>query len=105
MQSPEFQEILTSVQRIVSDAYALGRSDALKRVVEVLKADAPSSKSLALISPAEDTNNTMPRTVQDNDNGASRTETPNIGGTGGHSDGDVEQVVTVPWWSRPPRRA
>ncbi len=105
MQSPEFQEILASVQSIVSDAYALGRSDALKRVVEALKADAPSPKPLALMSPAEDTNKTMPRTVQDNDNGLPRMETPDAAETGGHASGDAEQVGMVPWWSRPPRRA
>ncbi len=105
MQSPEFQELLTSVQRIVSDAYALGRSEALKRVVEVLQVDPPSPKPLALMSPAEDTNRPIAGTVQDNDNAVVRMEAPEPAETTGHATGDVEQVVTGPWWSRPPRRA
>lgn len=105
MQSPEFQELLISVQSIVSDAYALGRSEALKRVVEVLQVDPPSPKPLALMSPAEDTNKPMAGTVQDNDNAMAPTETPDVAGTTGHTSRDAQQVVTGPWWSRPPRRA
>lgn len=120
MQTPEFQELLTSVQNIVSDAYALGRSDALKRVVEVLRVDAPSPKPLALMSPTEDANKDLAGATQDNDNAVAEAATRDAAmatdhatgghgtgghGTGGHPTGQADRVVTGPWWSRPPRRA
>ena len=53
MKSAEYEEILASLQEIVRQAYALGRSDALKQVVEVLKTDDMPPKPLALMAPAE----------------------------------------------------
>jgi hypothetical protein len=54
MQNQELDDILASLQKIVREAYALGRGDALKQVVEVLKADAASTKPLALAAPADE---------------------------------------------------
>ena len=53
MKNQEFDDILASLQQIVRQAYTLGRSDALKQVVEVLKVDAASAKPLALMGPTE----------------------------------------------------
>jgi hypothetical protein len=52
MPGPEYDAILASLQEIVRQAYALGRSDALKHVVDVMKADESSWKQpLALTGP------------------------------------------------------
>ncbi len=53
MQSPEYGEILTSLQEIVRKAYVLGRSEALKQVIDVMQKDETSWKPLALTGPAE----------------------------------------------------
>jgi len=53
MNSSEYEEILASVQDVVQRAYALGRSEALKRVIEVMKADEAPAKPLALMAPGE----------------------------------------------------
>ncbi len=105
MQSQEFQDLLNSVQAIVSDAYALGRSDALKRVVEVLKADTPTSKPLALMRPDETGSTKIGETVQDNDSSGTRAELPDASEPADKPADDAERVIQGPWWSRPPRRA
>ena len=52
MPGPEYDAILASLQEIVRQAYALGRSDALKQVVDVMKADEGTWKQpLALTGP------------------------------------------------------
>jgi hypothetical protein len=51
MNSSEYEEILASVQDVVQRAYALGRTEALKRVIEVMKADETPARPLALMAP------------------------------------------------------
>lgn len=51
MQSSEYEDILESMQKIVRQSYDLGRAEALKQVVEVLKNDALPPKPLALAAP------------------------------------------------------
>lgn len=51
MQSSEYEDILSSLQKIVRQAYDLGRADALKQVVEVLRTDPVPPKPLALAAP------------------------------------------------------
>jgi hypothetical protein len=51
LQNPEFTDIDASIQALVRRAYDLGRSDALKKVVEVLNTESISSERLALMGP------------------------------------------------------
>ncbi len=51
MHTPELAEIDASLLAIVRRAYDLGRSDALKKVVDVLNADTTPSEPLALTGP------------------------------------------------------
>ena len=53
MQSPEYGEILTSLQEMVRKAYVLGRSEALKQVIDVMQKDETTWKPLAITGPAE----------------------------------------------------
>ena len=46
-------DIVASVEDAVRRAYALGRADAMKRVVELAQSDDPSLRALALLGPAE----------------------------------------------------
>lgn len=55
MDNHELAEINTSLQALVRRAYDLGRSEALKKVVDVLSADRPAAEQLALIGPSEKT--------------------------------------------------
>ena len=55
MQSSEYEDILESLQKIVRQAYDLGRAEALRQVVEVLKTDPVPPKPLALPAPAQPT--------------------------------------------------
>jgi hypothetical protein len=80
MNSPEFEEILTSLQDVVRRAYSLGRADALKQVVQVMQADEQSWKPRALMAPA------TPE-ASANQNVVSM----------------PERDEQAPWWARPPR--
>ena len=51
LQSSDLSEINVSMQALVRRAYDLGRSDALKKVVDVLNADQNQSERLALMAP------------------------------------------------------
>lgn len=53
MQSNELETIAASIQDALHRAYALGRSDALRRVVEIVQADDLGSKTVALLSHSE----------------------------------------------------
>jgi hypothetical protein len=59
----ELEEIDVSLQAIVRRAYDLGRTEALKRVVDVLSAERPADQ-LALMAP-EETMPSAPDTVPD----------------------------------------
>jgi hypothetical protein len=52
LQNTELTEIEASLQVIVRRAYDLGRSDALRKVVDVLSADRPCPAPPALMAPA-----------------------------------------------------
>ena len=54
MQNHELAEIDASMQAIVRRAYDLGRTEALKKVVDVLSAERPSPDRLALMAPEEE---------------------------------------------------
>ncbi len=75
MRSREYEEILASLQEVVRRAYALGRSEALKQVVQVMQTDESSWKPLAIAGPTEQVAAPAPRAEE------------------------------VPWWARPPRAA
>ena len=51
MQNHELSEIDASLQAIVRRAYDLGRTEALKKVVDVLSAERPAPDQLALMAP------------------------------------------------------
>jgi hypothetical protein len=54
VQNQQLAELDTALQAIVRRAYDLGRSEALKRVVDVLQEERPSDQ-LALMAPHETT--------------------------------------------------
>ncbi len=119
MQGPEYEEILASLQAIVRRAYLLGRSDALKQVVEVLQADDTALKPLALMAPAENAAPSLPQehssaeavpaaTPQDSAHGPSDQAHPLEGQAHDQDRKDMGQAPepeTGPWWSRAPRAA
>ena len=84
MQTTELTEIDASLRAIVRRAYDLGRSDALKRVVNVLKEDCPQVEHLALEAPDE-----MPHQQERPE----RQERP-------EANGANDDSVTAPWWTR-----
>ncbi len=51
MDNRELAEINASMQALVRRAYDLGRTESLKRIVDVLSADRPPSEKLALMAP------------------------------------------------------
>jgi hypothetical protein len=53
LQNHELAEINASLQEIVRRAYDLGRSEALKRVLDVLSTEPPAADQLVLMPPAE----------------------------------------------------
>jgi hypothetical protein len=76
----ELAEINASLQAIVRRAYDLGRSEALKRVFDVLSAEPSEADQLVLMPPAE----TMPVPHED---------APN----------QEQQSTKTPWWAWPVR--
>ena len=76
MKNPELAEIEASLQTIVRRAYDLGRSEALKKVVDVLSVEPPAPDQLVLMAPEE----TMP---------APKEDAPN----------HEQQSATTPWWA------
>jgi hypothetical protein len=53
MSSSDYEDILAALQALTQRAYQLGRSEALKRVIEVMQANDTPTKPLALMAPAE----------------------------------------------------
>ena len=53
-------DIVAAVEDAVRRAYALGRSDAMKRVVELAQADDPGLRTIALLGPAEPSRQAAP---------------------------------------------
>ena len=104
MKNQEFDDILASLQQIVRQAYTLGRSDALKQVVEVLKADAASAKPLALMGPAEEAGSDT--AVPQVDSVAVRPEqaTPEPFKASNDDHGTASSAEDpTPWYARQPR--
>ncbi len=53
MQNNELETIAATMQEALHRAYALGRSDALRRVVEMVQSDELGSKTVALLGHSE----------------------------------------------------
>ena len=53
MQNNELETIAATMQEALHRAYALGRNDALRRVVEIVQSDELGSKTVALLSHSE----------------------------------------------------
>ncbi len=53
MQTNELETIAVAMQEALHRAYALGRGDALRRVVEMVQSDELGSKTVALLSHSE----------------------------------------------------
>ncbi len=58
--SGSVDDIVGAVEDAVRRAYALGRSDAMKRVVELAQADDPGLRAVALLGPAEPSRQAAP---------------------------------------------
>jgi hypothetical protein len=58
-------DIVASVEDAVRRAYALGRADAMKRVVELAQSDDPGLRAIALLGPAEPARATPPPALLD----------------------------------------
>ncbi|WP_428490419.1 hypothetical protein [Rhodopila sp.] len=89
MENHDLDEIDASAREIVRRAYDLGRSEALKRVVDVLSTDRPSADRLALMAP----NETEPSPHETALNGAAS----HAGASNGAASADK------PWWAWPVR--
>jgi hypothetical protein len=94
--SSDYEEILTALQALTQRAYQLGRSEALKRVIEVMQADDIPGKPLALLPPAEITTEL---TVTDSNEGK-LAATPVLQS---QTNVPFEANAPTPWWSRPAR--
>jgi hypothetical protein len=97
MDSPEFEQILASLQAVVRRAYVLGRTEALKRVVEVMQTDETSWKPLALTASPAATASAMAD--------APVSETADLEPAkpmGEHAAAPAEAERPA-WWARPPR--
>ena len=64
MPSNELETIAASIQDALHRAYALGRNDALRRVVEMVQADELGSKTVALLGHSETPATETPRLNQ-----------------------------------------
>jgi ferritin-like metal-binding protein YciE len=53
VQNPELAQLDATLQTLIRRAYDLGRTDALKKVVDVLNHESPGGDYLALSAPAE----------------------------------------------------
>ncbi len=96
MESAEYKDILASLQALTQRAYQLGRTEALKRVIEVMQADEPPIKPLALMAPTEP----APDTGKSEAAEAISAESPvPASETTLSADADIP----TPWWSRPVR--
>jgi len=80
LQNDELSEINASLQAIVRRAYDLGRSEALKRVVDVLSAEPPMTDQLVLMAPEE----TKPSPHED-------------------APDPEQEPAKTPWWAWPVR--
>ncbi len=87
MQSNELETIAASMQEALQRAYALGRSDALRRVVEMVQADELGGKTVALLG------HDKPPTAE-----ASQTEPP-------HDDAPQIEASQIETPSREPEAA
>ncbi len=87
MDSPEFEEIMAALQTVVRRAYSLGRTEALKRVVEVMEKDETTWKPLALRGP----------TPQEP---ASQTAAPAEETAADYEPAGAPQQENVPWYLR-----
>jgi hypothetical protein len=76
----ELAEINASLEAIVRRAYDLGRSEALKRVVDVLSTEPSAADQLALMPPVE----TIPAPHED-------------------APSHEQQSAKTPWWAWPVR--
>ena len=96
MSSADYEDILAALQALTQRAYQLGRSEALKRVIEVMQASDPPGKPLALMAPAENAPEAaMPDTSEDKPAAESIPAS--------QTNLSSEANVPTPWWSRPAR--
>ena len=102
METREFNDLLTSLQQIVRQAYALGRSDALKQVVEVLKDEGVPGRPLALMAPTEPAAMAPTESVQQE---ASAKPEPSFSASNDDLAVPADDLTTAPWWARKPRKA
>ncbi len=124
MQNNELESIGAAMQDAIHRAYALGRTDALRRVVEMVQKDELGSKAVALLGPA-DINPTEPaqpepHAEKPSANAANQSSSPNQGSATQGSDygervhvydaephGVAEPEIPaapeppLPWWRRP----
>ena len=102
MQNQELDDILGSLQQIVRQAYALGRSEALKQVVEVLKADASSANPLALLGPTNEAGSSV--TPPSTESAAPpQDHAPLFKPSNDDHDATAASARATPWWMREPR--
>lgn len=65
MTAANVDDIVASVEDAVRRAYALGRADAMRRVVELAQSDDPGLRAVALLGPAEPAKPTPPQALLD----------------------------------------
>ena len=103
MRNQELEEILASMQQIVQQAYDLGRSEALKQVVELLKVDAPAAKLLALPRPTDETTRSA-TTPQVESLAPLHHNAPSSPPKPDNDSAATASTDAKPWYVRPPNR-
>lgn len=108
MQNSELDNIAASMNDAIHRAYALGRGDALRRVVEMVQADELGGKTVALLGPADsapsaaDPHHSEPHAIEV----AAPAETPVHAidaAAGSHQQASHAPAGTeepAPWWRR-----
>ena len=102
MRSSEFDQILASLQDVVHRAYVLGRSDALKHVVEVMQSDESLRKPLALAAPSPEPAPIEPEPEAVHAEPSVSARVPEPATAAGARPAETQSAA---WWARPPRGA
>lgn len=91
MPSNELETIAASIQDALHRAYALGRSDALRRVVEMVQEDELGSKTIPLLSHSEPSAAEAPHLDQSAE--AQPIQLPHADGELPHADSGAESAA------------
>ncbi|MBC7799535.1 MAG: hypothetical protein H7Z10_02840 [Gemmatimonadaceae bacterium] len=106
MTKSDLDTIAASMTDAVHRAYALGRNDALRRVVEMVQADELGSKTVALLGPADPTptaHHPMPHESATHHDAHTFEEPEPVMADAAPSHAPATETgeAAAPWWRRP----